>query len=300
MKFPQHILVVVSGKRRKHIALARALQLSAFYNIKLSLLSCVYDPGTELSPLLSNSHREAIKEKKLQSRLKYLNQIKASLATYDIPITTHVQWHRKVQSAVIDTCQLLSPDLVIKRISCNANSINPFTMPIDWQLLRRCPAPLLLVKDELWQMPAPVLAAVDAAAEHHGEFAFNQKIIAYAKLLSRLTDGAAQVVTTHISPLVDEAMSIPGFEPEQLKCQMTRHNQQQLTKLAQESNIQAQDLHVIEGLAEDRIPELAKQIKAQLVVMGISGQSGLQEAFMGNTAERVLSHLQCEVLALKP
>ncbi len=300
MKFPQHILVIVSGKRKEPIALARALQLAQFYDIKLSLFSCVYDPGTDLSPLLSNPHKKAIKNKKLQNRLEYLDSIKESLASSGIPITTHVLWHRKVQNAVMEICDELSPDLVIKRISDNANSINPFTMPMDWQLLRQCPSPLLIVKDKEWRMPAPVLAAVNVGAEHTGEKEFNQQIIAYAKLLSRLTDAPAEVVTTHITPMVDEAMNIPGFDPVDLKQKVTQFNQERLAEMVKESNISPDKRHVIEGLAEDRIPELANKINAQLVVMGVSAQKGLKNAFMGNTAERVLTHLQCEVLALKP
>ena len=300
MKFPQNILVIVSGKRREHIALGRALQLAEFYDIKLHLLSCVYDPGIEISPLISGDHKKAIKEKKLQSRLDYLDEIKQSLESKNIPVTTQVIWHRKIQKAVIETCDNLKPDLVIKRISENASSVNPFTMPVDWQLLRNCPAPLLLVKDPKWQMPSPVLAAVDAATDDPNEQKFNHVIIQYAKLLGRLTDAPAHIVTTHITPNLDNATMIPGFNLDQLKKEVVDFNCQKLQELVADHNIQDENLHIVEGLAEDRIPALAKSIQSQIVVMGTIGRSGLKGAFMGNTAERVLTHLQCEVLALKP
>jgi len=300
MKFPQNILVVVSGKRREHIALGRALQLAEFYDIKLHLLSCVFDPGTDMSPLISSAHKKAIKEQKIQRRLAYLDEIKLSLADKNIPITTQVVWDRKIQNAVIKTCQRKDPDLVIKRISENASSVNPFTMPVDWQLLRKCPAPLLLVKDAKWKMPSPVLAAVDAASEDANEQAFNHVIIGYAKLLARLTDAPAHIVTTHITPTLDNAAMIPNFNLDELKSEVYAFNCQKLKELVADHNIQSENLHIIEGLAEDRVPKLTKEIGSQIVVMGTIGRSGLTGAFMGNTAERVLTHLQCEVLALKP
>ncbi|WP_185964575.1 universal stress protein UspE [Aliikangiella marina] len=300
MKFPQHILVIVGGKRNEHIALNRAIQLAQFYDIKLHLLSCVYDPGTDLSPLISQEHRKTLKQEMMDNRLAYLEQLKKPVEAKGIQVTTQVIWHRKIQKAVMRACSEVNPDLVIKRISDKAPSLNPFTMPVDWQLLRKCPAPLLLVKDLDWKIPSPVLAAVDAAAETAQETSFNHQIISYAKLLSRLTDDPTHVVTTHITPSLDNATTIPGFDLESLKNEVNDFNQQKLDALVADHNVSNDCLHIIEGLAEDRIPQLAQQIGAQIVVMGTVCRAGLTGAFMGNTAERVLTQLQCEVLALKP
>ncbi|WP_444994087.1 universal stress protein UspE [Aliikangiella sp. IMCC44359] len=300
MKFPQNILVVVSGKRRTHIALGRVLQLAKFYDIKITLLSCIYDPGTELSPLLSSEHKDQIKQEKLQNRASYLNELKQSVEKQGVPVSVSVKWHRKIQNAVMEACEEFTPDLVVKRISENASSINPFTMPVDWQLLRHCPAPLLLVKDKEWNLSAPIITAVDAATENPKEEVFNQKIVNYAKLVSRLTDTPVHIVTTHISPKIDNAVTIPDFDLEALRDKVTKLNHKKLKALAVNKNINDEHLHVIEGLAEDRIPQLAKDIHSQLVVMGTISRTGIKGAFMGNTAERVLTHLQCEVLALKP
>lgn len=300
MKFPQNILVVVSGKRRNHIALSRALQFAEFYDIKLTLLSCVYDPGTELSPLLSSAQKQQIRKQKLDERQNYLENLKSEVESKNIPVNVVVKWNRKIQRAVIEACEEFSPDLVVKRISESASSVNPFTMPMDWQLLRYCPAPLLLVKSAEWNMNAPILAAVDAASENPKEQTFNKEIVGYAKQFARLTDASAHIVTTHIAPVVDNAVSIPNFDLDELKSKVRDLNESKLEELLQDFNIPANDRHVIEGLAEARIPELAGKIGAQIVVMGTIGREGIKGAFMGNTAERVLTELQCEVLALKP
>lgn len=300
MKFPQNLLVFVSGKRREHIALARALKFAEFYDINLHLLSCIYDPGTDLSPILSAQQKSQLREEKINERQEYLAHLKAKIESKGIPVTTHVKWERKIQHAVIQACEELSPDLVIKRISEKASSLNPFTMPVDWQLLRHCPAPLLLVKDSQWQIPAPVLAAVNATAENPEEKAFNSDIIEYAKLLSRLTDMPPHVITTHISPIIDNAVTMRGLNLDELRKQANQLNHEKLVQLTADKNIQSENLHIIEGLAEDRIPAQANTLGAQLVVMGTISRKGLQGAFMGNTAETVLTKLQCEVLALKP
>ena len=41
-------------------------------------------------------------------------------------------------------------------------------------------------------------------------------------------------------------------------------------------------------------------VRAAIVVMGAVSRSGLRRAFIGNTAERVLDRLPCDVLVVKP
>jgi nucleotide-binding universal stress UspA family protein len=47
------------------------------------------------------------------------------------------------------------------------------------------------------------------------------------------------------------------------------------------------------------LPYLAKSVRARLVVMGAVSRSGLKRVFIGNTAERVLDSLGCDVLVVK-
>ena len=58
--------------------------------------------------------------------------------------------------------------------------------------------------------------------------------------------------------------------------------------------------HLVEGNPAKQIPRLAHALGADLVVMGALSRSGLQRVFIGNTAERVLGALKCDVLVVKP
>ena len=60
------------------------------------------------------------------------------------------------------------------------------------------------------------------------------------------------------------------------------------------------DTHVLKGEAGDRILELASESKADLLVMGTVRRTGVPDFFVGNTAEKVLQHLDCSLLAVKP
>lgn len=58
--------------------------------------------------------------------------------------------------------------------------------------------------------------------------------------------------------------------------------------------------HLSQGLPEQVIPDFAKQLDAELVILGTIGRTGISAALLGNTAEHVLDQINCDVLAIKP
>jgi len=58
--------------------------------------------------------------------------------------------------------------------------------------------------------------------------------------------------------------------------------------------------HLNMGLVRDELASLVKRLDAGIVVMGAVSRSGLRRVFIGNTAERVLDDLDCDVLVVKP
>ena len=57
---------------------------------------------------------------------------------------------------------------------------------------------------------------------------------------------------------------------------------------------------LVHGEARERIPELARELRADLLVMGTVCRTGVPGFFIGNKAENVLPHVDCSVLAVKP
>jgi universal stress protein E len=64
--------------------------------------------------------------------------------------------------------------------------------------------------------------------------------------------------------------------------------------------IDSKRCYVKEGLPEKVIPKIAKDIDAELVIIGTVGRVGISAALIGNTAEHVIDELVCDVLAIKP
>jgi len=48
------------------------------------------------------------------------------------------------------------------------------------------------------------------------------------------------------------------------------------------------------------VPAIAHELAVDLVVMGTVARTGIAGFFMGNTAESILTQLDCSVLTIKP
>ncbi len=300
MKQPQKILVVITREKPAQPALERALLFANSSELEITLFSSIYEPALELTAILAPDERKMLRSEYTQSRVNYLNELKQKYESKNIKISTDVVWHKKTAQAIVDYTHDHDFDLTIKRISSDANSKNPFITPTDWQLLRFVSSPLLLVRDEEWKRESAILGAVCPTSECEEHQELNHKIIDYTQYLAEMLGSEAHLVNSHVAPTIDAPMEYPSIDFEELRNKVTLLHSQKMQELIAEHPFSEQHIHVVEGLAEEKIPRTAEKINAQLVVMGTVGRTGLTAAFMGNTAERVLARLRCEVLALKP
>ncbi len=300
MNRPQHLLVVITRDKPIQPALERALLFGQQRPINITLFSAVFDPALELTSLLAPVERKALREQALKARKDYLDQLCTKYKNSNVSFTFEVVWHKKTAQAIVEFTQDHAVDLTIKRISSDANSENPFIMPTDWHLLRFCNSPLLLVKDANWHNNKPVLAAICPTSESSEHRELNHHIIDYTQFLAEVLASEAHVVNSYISPRLDAPLELSACNNEELRKKVASVHLEKVNELVSKHPFSEQHIHVVEGLPETKIPEIASNIGAQLVVMGTVGRTGLTAAFMGNTAERVLAKLKCEVLALKP
>lgn len=77
-----------------------------------------------------------------------------------------------------------------------------------------------------------------------------------------------------------------------------KSSKETLLKLAKEHNIPDKQIYAPIGSPIDEIHQLSERIKADLIVMGTHGQSGLK-LLLGSTANGVLHGVKCDVLAVR-
>lgn len=59
-------------------------------------------------------------------------------------------------------------------------------------------------------------------------------------------------------------------------------------------------IEMLEGAPDEVIPKFVDENGIDILVLGTHGRTGLSRLVLGNTAERILPHVQCSVIAVKP
>ena len=80
----------------------------------------------------------------------------------------------------------------------------------------------------------------------------------------------------------------------------TQAKASEANRLDRKIEAQLQDIEKQQKELEARLNKRAKELEAELVVLGTLGRTGLSAALLGNTAEHVISKLSCNLLAIKP
>jgi nucleotide-binding universal stress UspA family protein len=189
----------------------------------------------------------------------------------------------------------------------------------DKHLLRKCPCPVWMVRPQAGESIDRILATVDVddsypAKELKTRQALNEMVIELASSLA--VSEFAELHVAHAWEAIGESfmrhgafMQRPENEVNAYVDQVCRHHTKLLDTLINEVSARlggdAADyikpqLHMPKGSARKVIPELAKELQVDCIVMGTVARTGVPGLFMGNTAESILDQLECSVLAIKP
>jgi nucleotide-binding universal stress UspA family protein len=97
--------------------------------------------------------------------------------------------------------------------------------------------------------------------------------------------------------------AVDAFRPSQaarINADFAAAAKTQLEQLLKTTPIPRGRRHLCAAVPAEAIAGVARQTGSALVVMGALSRSGLKGLFIGNTAERVLDRLTCDVLIIKP
>ena len=185
----------------------------------------------------------------------------------------------------------------------------------DMHLLRKCPCPVWLLKPGAPARFRNILATVDVdddqrAEEFEVQQALNEHVLQLSTSLA-----VAEQAGLYVGHAWDtiEAGSLRGRLLSSLDAHLDRYNESvrqhrlenldlllgSLTPSQRPESLEIQ-IQLVEGAPHVAIPAMARDIEADLVVMGTVARTGIPGFIVGNTAEMILSQIACAVLAVKP
>jgi universal stress protein E len=203
-------------------------------------------------------------------------------------------WEKRVGDWVIRRTREEQYDLVIK----TGHRTETFLYtPTDWQLLRGCRAPVLLVAGKRWTKATHVMAAVDLGTRVPNKRLLNYKIVGAADELAKALD--CELHVGYAVPFSRVMRDLDLVDKWKLLAEGRRLARSFQASLA-ERGIDTRAIHVRAGPPEKVLVSMAARHRISLVVLGCIGRKRLAGRVVGNTAEQILRLMKADVLALKP
>lgn len=305
MEMYQNILVVVDPTTNEQKALKRAIELASKINensatpTKITAFFSIFDFSYEMTTILSSGERDAMRQMVIKDKQQWLDDIIAELDS-GMDIKSQVVWHNRPFEAIVNQVLEHGYDLVIKGTHQHDKLKSVVFTPTDWHILRKCPTPVLLVKDHEWPKNGNILAALNVGSDEEEHLSLNNDITEQASELAKLIKANVHLVNSYPGTPVNISIEIPEFDSSEYNNAMLKHHKEAMAAHANKFNIDVKNTYVEEGLPETVIEQAAQQIDAELVILGTIGRTGISAALIGNTAEHVIDQLNCDVLALKP
>lgn len=287
------VLVIVDSAEKKQIALTRGLELAQVMGADIEAVSFTHEYIKAVS--VKPASQTKIKNYLIKGRTSWLKG-ELEKAKYDgVKVTSKVIWSKQFHQWIIQHCQQQHYLAVVKT---GHRSDTFYHTSTDWHLLRECPAPVLLVAEKKWRKTRPILAALDLSSSKKSKQKLNQQILQTAADYANKFNRELHVVhALHISTVLQD---LDFIDRKALANERKADLKPVIEKICAQYDLSKRQFHIRADVAHKIIPSVADKIKADLVVMGTVGHHGLASHFIGSTAEKVLTHLRTDVLALKP
>jgi universal stress protein E len=219
-----------------------------------------------------------------------------------VKVSCTASWDHPPHEAIVRHALDTRSDLVIASTRHHGPGVRLLLRNTDWELIRHCPVPLLLVKTSRPYVKPAIIAAVDPF--HTRPADLDARLLTSGARFARLLRGRLHVFHSYM-PLVNVATLSMGAAPlvtlpPEIEETHGRQIARVIDKLAESAGVSRSCRHIHMGDVAGELRAAVRAAGAGLVVMGAVSRSGLARFFIGNTAERVLDQLDCDVLVVKP
>jgi universal stress protein E len=294
-----HILVVLDSDHPEQIALDKALWLAGILSADVTLLTSVYEPYASENSSLNEETRTRIRQARTESSHRWVESFLPEVEARNLKGHTEVHWQKHLHDAVMESLRNTDFDLVIKGTHPHGMMDRIFTHT-DWNLMRHCPAPVMLVKTPTPWKHNRVLTSVDATSPDQGHILINDNILQFAEHMADHFATDLHLVNAYPQVAIAFAMVPEVTAPDDIQKYISEQHEEACELLARKFNVNLDHVHIAEGETLDVVSSVAKKIEADLLVVGSVGRSGIAGVLIGNTAEQLLDKVPCDVLVIKP
>jgi universal stress protein E len=305
MKQISKILVVVDPTAKAQPAVDRGIWLAQQFGAAVELFVCDYDQYLAGERFFDSTALAKARKHVLERHKSELSKMAKNLEPSGVKISVDARWDHPLEEGILRKLGESKADILVKDTHYHSAIRRSVFTNTDWNLIRECNKPMLLVKPGP-QKPNPVVvAAVDPMHDKDKPAALDREILEWADTITQRSKGSLHVFHAFdpapAYAVSADSMAFPLAAPvteiaQSLREQHDRAMQQLLENWADGAKAER---HIIEGDTREAMIQLVDEIGADLMVMGAVSRSALKRFFLGSTAERVLDYVPCDLLIIK-
>ncbi|MCS6947985.1 MAG: universal stress protein [Steroidobacteraceae bacterium] len=268
------ILHVVERSAEAVLFLEKACGIAQGFDARMELFYCDAERSYWLDHAWDQSGVIDAKRSLIEDATGYLRQLLSAVDTRGVTVTVDARCQAPLYDGVLAKLRDSPADLVIKGFSTNTL---PKASANDWNLIRACPVPLLLLQTRRWRPEPAIAAAVDVSQRETP--GLPRRVVAAAARLGSACRGRVDVL--HARRDTDAADARAALQ-----------------RLAGEHGLPAQNVAVLAGEPETTLIEHVRDKGYDVLVLGaLAHQPGIA-AMVGSLTDRLIQQLDCDFLLL--
>ena len=290
----RELLVIADQNANSNPAFIHALEVAKNTGAKIEFVGFVHAAGVDSSEILSQSEKRKVHHKFIDNKQAQMEAFLAGLDLGDVRVNADVVWERSFERWVTERCNQKSFDMIFKT---GHRSESTTHVPSDWQLMRHCPDPVMIVGDKEWKVGGKILAALDLGSSKEEALKLNEEILRYSFLLAKATN--SEVHACYSISMPSALAELDFFDTVGYEKKMKDSIDPIISQLIEKGGLDQKTLHLVSGKPAKEILRIAGKIDADVVVMGSKTRTSLRGRLLGNTARNVLKKVEADIVVVK-
>jgi len=297
------ILVNLDLKQDSASLLEKAVIMAKQYDAALELFCCCYSRTFTQGALFDKDQQHKAEHAHLRQMEEKLEQLAQPLMAQGVKVGFDVAWNRHSGEGIVRQVLRHQPDLLMHGIQPHTRLGHYLFASVDWQIARKCPVPVLFVKNRPWNDITRVTACIDPLHEGDEHSHLDREILTQSFRLAQ--EGLDELRVLHCyNTLPHEAIFDEHLvtDYEALKEKVEQLHLTRCNELLEEYGLSTDscEVDVIKGESDLVISNYAEHNEIDIIVMGVVARSVIDRLLVGSTIEHVVDHVDCDVLLVKP
>ena len=296
------ILVNIDLKHDPATLLQKAAMMARQYGASLELFNCCYNRSIKQSYLFDRDQEQHVEHAYVRQVEAKLEDMCQPLIAAGLNVDFDASWNRHQGEGIVRKVLRYQPDLVMHPIQPHNRLGHYLFASVDWQVARKCPVPVLFVKDRPWNEITRITACIDPLHEGDEHAELDKEILSSSLALAK--EGLSELRILHCynslphEAIFDEHL-VTDYEALQGKVEKLHFGSCDQLLKEFDLSTDSHQVDVLKGETDLTISNYAQHNNIDIVVMGAVARSVLDRILVGSTIEHVVDHVDCDVLLVK-